>query len=365
MRAIFLFTSAFLISTFAISARAEQHLLYVATPGIRDDVNSGGVGIAVFDIDHEYKFLRRIPVPAFGDEANARAAKGICASAVTGRIYVSTPRDLSCLDLQTEKLIWQKNYDNGCDRMSMSPDGKTIYEPTLEGAYWHVIDASDGRETAKVNTGSGSHNTVFGRDGRRVFLAGLHSPVLSVADASSNMIIGTVGPFSNAIRPFTVNSKSTRCYICVNDLLGFEVGDITSGKKLCRVEIRDFRVGPTARHGCPSHGVGLTPDETEVWVADAHNRRMHIFDNTTMPPAQIASIELRGEPGWITFSIDGRFAIPSTGDVIETKTRKIVGGLKDEMNREVASEKLLEIDYEGGKVVRAGDQFGIGRVTGQ
>lgn len=365
MRAIYLLVFSLFVGVAVRAASAEQHLLYVATPGIRDDPHSGGVGLAVFDIDHDFKFLRRIAVPALGDEANARATKGICASAVTGRLYLSTPRDLSCLDLRNDKVIWQKTYENGCDRMSMSPDGKTIYEPTLEGAYWHVIDAEDGREIAKINTGSGSHNTVFSRDGRHVFLAGLHSPILSVADTSTNQVSGTVGPFSNSIRPFTVNGRSTRCYVCVNDLLGFEIGDITSGRKLCRVEVQGFAVGPTARHGCPSHGIGLTPDEKEVWVADAHNRWVHIFDNTTMPPTQVASVELRGEPGWITFSIDGRFAIPSTGDIIDTKTRKVVADLKDEMGREAASEKLLEIDFKDGNVLRAGDQFGVGGITKQ
>src|SRR5437870_12100733 len=63
---------------------------------------------------------------------------------------------------------------------------------------------------------------------------------------------------------------------------------------------------------CPSRGIGLTPDEKEVWVCDAANRRMHAFDDTTMPPKRIASVKLREEPGWITFSLDGRHAWPST-----------------------------------------------------
>ena len=56
-------------------------------------------------------------------------------------------------------------------------------------------------------------------------------------------------------------------------------------------------VGPVKRHGCPSHGIGLTPDEKELWVADAANQRVHIFDATVMPPRQVASITLRDEPG--------------------------------------------------------------------
>ncbi len=82
-----------------------------------------------------------------------------------------------------------------------------------------------------------------------------------------------------------------------------------------------------------------------------------------MPPKQMDTIKLRDEPGWVTFSIDGKLAYPSTGDVVDTATHKIVGGLKDEKGREVQSEKLLEIDFAGGKPVRAGDQFGLGHMT--
>jgi len=144
-------------------------------------------------------------------------------------------------------------------------------------------------------------------------------------------------------------------------LLGFEIGDAQTGKVLHRVEVKGFQKGSTKRHGCPSHGIGLTPDEKEIWLSDSHNRRMHIFDNTKMPPAQVASIELRDEPGWITFSIDGKYGYPSTGDVIEAASRKIVAGLTDEKGAAVQSEKMLEIDFAGNTPVRTGDQFGLGR----
>ena len=149
----------------------------------------------------------------------------------------------------------------------------------------------------------------------------------------------------------------------VNELLGFEIGDMVSGRKLDRVTVKGFEKGPTKRHGCPSHGIGLTPDEKEIWLADAFNSRVHIFDATVMPPKQVASIAVREQPGWITFSIDGQYAYPSTGDVIETRSRKIVTSLKDELGREVHSEKMVEVDFEGNEPLRAGDQFGVGRVA--
>jgi DNA-binding beta-propeller fold protein YncE len=150
----------------------------------------------------------------------------------------------------------------------------------------------------------------------------------------------------------------------VNDLLGFEVGDLVSGKKLHRVEVVGYQPGPVKRHGCPSHGIGLTPDEREIWVCDAHNSRLHIFDATVMPPRQTDSIAVREQPGWITFSLDGKYAYPSTGDIVDVATRKILGGLTDEKGAAVHSEKLVEIQFRDKEPVRTGDQFGLGRVLG-
>ena len=64
----------------------EHHYLYAASPGIRNYLEYGGMGIVVFDIEDGYKFVRRIPTwdaPAAGQEAEN--VKGIAASAQDGR----------------------------------------------------------------------------------------------------------------------------------------------------------------------------------------------------------------------------------------------------------------------------------------
>jgi DNA-binding beta-propeller fold protein YncE len=362
--------AAFLLALGAlVSAResapqpaAERHRLYVATPGIRSDTQYGGVGLLVFDADHGHRWLKRIPTFAVKAGAEPEPVKGIAASAQTRRIYVSTPTRLLCMDLTGEKPLWEKQYEGGCDRMSLSPDGRKLYVPSFEGPHWSVIDALSGELITRIEARSGSHNTICGIGGNYAYLAGLRSPALSVADARTQRIIRTVGPFSSVIRPFTVNGRETLCFVNVNDLLGFEVGDLRTGAKLCRVEVSGYEKGPTKRHGCPSHGIGLTPDERELWLCDSHNSRIHVFDATTMPPKQVASIPLGDQPGWVTFSLDGRYAYPSTGEVIETRSRRAVASLADETGRAVQSEKLLEIDFAGSRPVRAGDQFGLGRV---
>jgi DNA-binding beta-propeller fold protein YncE/lysophospholipase L1-like esterase len=352
---------AFACSAIA-AAEPVQRYLYVVTPGIRDYLEFGGAGILVFDIDNGYRFVKRISTPASQAEKPDNI-KGVCADAASGRLYFTTRSKLYAVDLLTDKAIWEKTPPNGTDRMSITPNGQLIYVPSFEKDTWNVIDAASGELLKEIVTKSGAHNTVVSRDGQRMFLGGLRSPLLFVADTGKHEIVQKVGPLSGAIRPFTVNGARTRAYVCVNELLGFEIADLNSGKLLHRVEVQGFKKGEVKRHGCPSHGIGLTPDEREVWVVDAANQRVHVFDNTVDPPKQKESIALREQPGWITFSLDGKFAWASTGEVIDTTSKKIVAALADEQGRQVHSEKMVEIHFQGGKPVANGDQFGVGRVV--
>lgn len=356
---------AFVLVSFA--GRCEEgvrHYLYVAAPGIRDDLKYGGHALLVFDIDNEFKFVKRIATHGLDDKGKVLNVKGVCASKDLHCIYISTLKSLECIDLLTDKSLWEKSYDGGCDRMSIAPDSSFMYLPSLEKDHWHVVNPRDGAVMAKVEPKSGAHNTIISPDGSRVFLGGLKSKTMGIADCKTHTLVGGI-EFSDMVRPFVINGKATLVYQCVNNLLGFEIGDLASGKMIHRLEVPGFEKGKVARHGCPSHGIGLTPNEKEVWVTDAFNKRMHVFDNTVTPPKYMQSIEVRDEPGWVSFSLDGKYAIPSTGDVIDASTKKIVWRLTDENGAAVASEKLLEIDIAGGaspRVTAVGDQFANGKV---
>jgi len=288
--------------------------------------------------------------------------KGIAASAATHRLYVTTLQKLACYDLDSDRLLWERAYPGGCDRLAITPDGRTLFLPSLEQSFWNVVDAADGSVLATLGGHKSAHNTIVSLDGQRAYLADRHSPRLTVVDVARREEIAKVGPFLNFIRPFTINGRRTRTYVCVDDLLGFEVGDLESGAVLHRVVVSGFAKGPVKRHACPSHGIGLTPDEREVWLTDAANGRMHVFDNTVSPPRQVAGVPLRDQPGWITFRLDGRHAWPSTGDVVDVATRKVVAHLTDETGAAVQSEKMVEVHFQEGRVICAGDQFGLGRV---
>jgi DNA-binding beta-propeller fold protein YncE len=349
------------IFTAPASLKAQRHYLYVATPGIRDYLGYGGHGILVYDMDHDHQLVKRIPTRGFHPDGKPSNVKGIAVSIPLNSVYVSTLEGLQRIDLRTDSVLWERKFEGGCDRMAISPDGFTMYLPSLENTFWNVVDCRTGDVLKKIPVYKRAHNTIYGRDGELVYLDDIGSPWLYVADARKHELSRKIGPFSNNVRPFTVNGKETLVYVTVDSLLGFEVGDLKTGTNLSHVVVEGWEPGPVRRHGNPSHGIGLTPDEKELWLCDGHNMRLHVF-SATPPYQQLTTIPLQDMPGWVMFSMDGRYAYPSSGEVIDVKTRRILLTLKDEFNNSVASEKMVEVQFEGNTPVRAGNQFGIGQV---
>jgi hypothetical protein len=108
-------------------------------------------------------------------------------------------------------------------------------------------------------------------------------------------------------------------------------------------------------HSTPSHGIGIRPDQKEIWLADTTFGYIYVFSLGEGRPKQIASIPLfqdsreQPHPGWISFSIDGEYAYPDGGAVIDTASKQIVARIP-------TSEKLLEVDFDGSEPVAAGQR---------
>src|SRR2546422_10090469 len=84
----------------------ERKFLYVAEPGIRNYLEYGGHGVLVFDIDQGHRLLKRIKASGLDEKGQPLNIKGICASALAKRFYVSPTRTLTCFDLLTRKVFW-------------------------------------------------------------------------------------------------------------------------------------------------------------------------------------------------------------------------------------------------------------------
>jgi DNA-binding beta-propeller fold protein YncE len=328
-------------------------------------VTEGGV-IYVYDMDDEYRLLETLPLPELG------RVWGVHAHAETGVLYIAyehaddeTDARVLAYDLVADEVIWSRSYRPFVDSLEVTPDGTTVYLASGEsegGDFWFVLDAATGDEVTRIETGQpnpGPHNTIVGLSGDYAYLAPKKYDHLFVVDTTSNEIIREVGPFSNTLRPFTVNSDETLAVVAIGEFSGFEVADLATGRLLHSVEVEGFPWRQTPQLGTQSHGVALTPDEHEIWVVDAYNSHLHVFDATGLPataPEQVASIPLGDVPKWLNFSRDGRYAHVSTGEVVDTQTREVAFKV-------AKSKQRLQIDFVDERPVAAYSRYGLGYAT--
>jgi DNA-binding beta-propeller fold protein YncE len=323
--------------------------------------------VRVYDLDEEYAYVKQIRV------RGQFTVRGIAANAGTGRLYVSFNGrkkligGLACIDLSSDEVLWIREYSPGIDSFALSPDGKTIYMPTGEGLQqqdsgeWLIINALSGDVRKRAIYGTGPHNTIVSPDGKFVYFAPVATTYLGVLDASTEEIVGQVGPFGQNVRPFAVTSDGAFALVNVDNLSGFEVADLGSRKVIHRVQVEGFPWEDPALPATQSHGVALSPDETEAWVSDAWNRHVHVFDITGLPgrPRQIASVEVTRPdqpetlPKWINFSRDGRYVHISNGAIIDAKSREVAAWVAE-------SRHFVEIHFEQGRPLAAFPRYGVG-----
>jgi DNA-binding beta-propeller fold protein YncE len=181
---------------------------------------------------------------------------------------------------------------------------------------------------------------------------------------------GTI-TFSDHVRVFVINHDASRVYANLNNLLGFEIADAKTQKIIKRIEApagmwKAKWADPNQHfygHGAPMHGIAMTPDESEIWIPDAINNQVLVYDNTgEWPKLDLTkSIKTEAPNGWITMGLDGKLAYMASGDVVDVKTHKIVGLLRDEYGRHMDSEKVLDLAFNlEGKLVRKVNEFAIG-----
>ncbi len=349
----------------AFAAGPLQRLLYVT-----DREN-----ISIYDIDNGHRFVRKLVVPETG------GYKGIAASPQLGMLYLTSnlKDDLLAIDLKTERVVWRKKHGKYPDSMAITPDGMRLYVPYRDEDYWLVVDAKSGEAIKKITVGRGEnykdgwpigsigpHNTWCNPDGSRMYLEVLTLPYVFIVDTKTDTVIGKSGPFTKGVRPFTVSANEKFVYANVDRLLGFEIGVGKTetgwgGPMIERVEAKTPAErlaqipNPPVRkpHSTPSHGINLRPDQKEVWVVDGVYGYVYAFDVTKKPAKLVSSIPLfkdpseQPHPGWISFSIDGKYAYPDGGAVVDAKTHKIVARIP-------TSEKLIEVQFRDGAPVAAG-----------
>lgn len=238
----------------------------------------------------------------------------------------SKPGELVWIDPRTDKVTKRMPIGPAPNQLAVTPDGKFAYIPVSDGHY-EVVDVAAGKIVERILTGGRPHNTLCSEDGKRMYLAPMGTPKrVTVADTATHKPIAEI-PFSNVVRPIALSKDEKRLFAEVDGLVGIEEADVASRKMIHRVpaELPDDQKTKASR----SHGLGIRPDQKEVWECDVEHFDVHVYDITGAKPKQIATIPVGSQIYWLTFTPDGKVcyvAARGAGEVaaIDTATKKII-----------------------------------------
>lgn len=167
---------------------------------------------------------------------------------------------------------------------------------------------------------------------------------------------GGVAPFPSDIVTET-DAEHRVMFVTQRDLLGFRVIDLRTGATRYVMHFKGFTWNPRFGPNPPSHGLSLAPDRPELWVLDAPNRSLHVFDVSGLPdarPRRIDDVRLETtltRSGSLTRSADGRFLyVGGSGDVVDTQKQTVVAQLEALRKSNV----VLEVDWVAGRPVFSG-----------
>jgi len=212
-----------------------------------------------------------------------------------------------------------------------TPDGKWIYVPCDDGTYW-VVDGLRKKVVTQIETGGRPHNTTVSADGKRMYLSpmGIPKRVTIVDVEAGHQVVGEI-PFTNSVRPPAISRDEKRFFQHIDGLLGFEVADIQKRTVIRSVkhQIADEKQGVKSR----CHGLGLRPDQQEIWSCNVEHQRVHIHETTSGEYHEVASIEMPGRIYWVSFTPDSKYAFVSVRSqqlvaVVDCKSKEIVEFLK-------------------------------------
>jgi hypothetical protein len=321
--------------------------------------------ISVYDIDRGHYLLKTIPTVSNVDDV-----KGVAVSTATGKLYVayrtrSGVGMIYCLSVYDDAVLWNRIIDPDVDRLSIHPDGRLLYVPTWEGGsadHINVLDAASGDVVRKVHFSNRSHDTQFPLSGplfQETKATDGSGHYLYLVDSSS-YAVSRIGPYSGILGPYAVDGMSRHVVNNVTGLWGMQVADIKTGQ-IVSANIPDHPAGEPGL----LHGIGWTPDESEVWESGSYSDpHMYVWSMLDpMAPKLKEKLSLRRGSHWLTFDLRGDYAYVAPNknsddgtEIFNVHTHTSVGLIG-------SSEDMIEIDFTNGQISRVGDQYGIGRVA--
>jgi YVTN family beta-propeller protein len=287
-------------------ARAELIRVYVT--------NSAGDSVHVID-PATNKVVQEFKGP--------EAMHGVAFSPDGARVYVSNEheRTLDVFDRAEGTLIKQVGLSDRPNNIAVARDGRIVVGIARGVGALDIVDPNTLERRASVPVNGRLHNVYVSADSRYAITGSIPNKVVTVVDLEKEQVAWEL-KLDKGVRPMTIESNPDgapkRIFAQLSDLNGFAVIDFAARKEVARIVLpkaaEAFETDP-GRETSPSHGIGVSPDNTTVWVTSIPNNAVFVYaladlrliGEVALPALKVAGrAQMSSVPNWVTFTPDGK-----------------------------------------------------------
>lgn len=288
--------------------------------------NSESGDITVIDLDS---------LKVVGDIKVGAAVHGAAVQGDGRRLFttIESNNTLRVINTATNKIEDTIKLTGRPNQCAVTPDGRYVAVPIRDGNSVDIVDVAQSKvvKTLPVKI---PHNCFNAGSDRYLFVSSMGSDAIDRIDLKTLQYAGKTA-VGGVPRPYVVTRDGGTMYVALSDLHGFAIVDV-SGKN----SVREFKMPSENKTPHPhpfepintlTHGLALTPDETELWVTSLLDDCMYVYN--VAENKIVARVPTGEAPNWVTFSPDGKYCCvsnPGSNDcsIIDVKTRKEVARLK-------------------------------------
>ena len=230
-------------------------------------------------------------------------------------VTVETANELVAVDVATHAIRARVAVGPVPNEPAISRDGRYVFVPSRGGDLCDVVDTGTMTVVKRLAAGHAQHNAYTSADGRFVFVTSMGDRLITLIDAERLEVVRQIA-LPGIPRPLALTRDLSRAYVALSGLTGFITVDLAAGRVVDRLELPIPADTPLPPLDTYTHGLLLTPDERELWVAAYASDTVHAF---SMPERRhFAAVAVPGGPHWLALHPDGEplyATLESTGRV--------------------------------------------------
>jgi YVTN family beta-propeller protein len=218
------------------------------------------------------------------------------------------------------------------------------------GSFVDIVDAKSLEKTGSIPTKGGMHDCYSTPDGKYIIASSLGGHFLEVIDVRTEQPVWNVDfdkGVTTTAQEIGPDGSTLRLFSNLSDFRGFAVIDFRAHKEVDRIQLPNEPSGVTLgeklrrRNHIPTHGNEVPPDGKTLWVVSRGANGVFVYSLPELkvikfiPTPRVKGAPENangGDPGWITFTPDGKTAYVSNAaansvSAIDAKTMKVIADI--------------------------------------